>query len=551
MTRKIFRAIFFTALFVLFATLVFLGFAVNQYITEGAQRRLYQDLKAAAQSTERFGLDYLSTQKDAPLRLTLIAPDGTVLADTHADPKTMDNHLDRPEVLGALTRGFGSRERYSSTLTTLSSYKALRLSDGRVLRAASVQHTAAILLRGLLGPLIGAVLLVGLGALFWARQLTRRILRPINTLDLRHPEQAQCYEELTPLLRRLSKLTSRLHEKAAQLDGQRAEFDQITANLREGLALFQKDGTLVAMNGAATAHFGLDQPPLGKNRRIFLRDQEASKALEQALQGHACQITRPIGDQVWTYHFSPIAHGGAALYLLEVTEQHRREELRREFTANVSHELKTPLQTVLGAAELLEQGVVRPEDVTHFGADIRAQAKRLLYLIDDILKLSRLDEGHSLPFTSLSPEDLCKSAISRVAPFAQAQQVTLELTGQSPNLWGNENLLVDALVNLIDNGVKYNRPGGHVTCVLSERDGGALITVVDDGIGFGPGDIPRAFERFYRGDKSRGAGPSGTGLGLAIVKQICALHGVEPTITSSEQGSSVTLRFPAHKKDEA
>ena len=449
----------------------------------------------------------------------------------------------------ALANGAGESSRYSNTMLTKMLYYAQRLPDGTVLRLSASRVTAGAVLLGMLQPILlviaAALILSGL----LASRVSKRIVEPLNRLDLEHPLENEAYEELSPLLRRLEHQRRQIDQQMSALRRRSEEFEQITASMTEGLVLLDNSGTVLSINPAAQAVLGTDSACVGQPLVAVERDTAVSRALrDAAAQGHGEARLERDGHE---YQFDITAividgeRAGAVLLAFDVTEQAFAERNRREFTANVAHELKTPLQGIIGSAELLENGLVQPEDVPRFVGHIRSEAQRLVALVNDIIGLSRLDEGDEMPTEPVELLALCRETAAALESAAAERQVSLSVTGQEVTVPGVRRLLSEVLTNLCDNAVKYNVPGGSVAVTVTADEDNAAVTVSDTGIGIPADQQSRVFERFYRVDKSHSKSSGGTGLGLSIVKHAVAYHHGTVSLTSREgQGTAVTVTLP-------
>ena len=550
MTKKIFRSTVAVGLAVLLASLVIIMGALYTYFGHVQEQQLRDELSIAAAAMESGdGEAYLSKLHSDNYRITWLRADGTVLYDTKADAAAMENHAQREEVRQALTNGTGESSRYSATLLEKTLYYARRLPDGTVLRLSASRVTMGVLLLSMF-PAILAVIAVALilsGIL--AGRVSRRITRPLNTLDLEHPLENDAYEELSPLLRRLEHQRRQIDDQLRSLRRRSEEFEQITASMTEGLVLVDNGGTILSMNPAACAVFHTDAACVGQPLLTVERGSAVSHALHDAMDTGHGETRMERDGREYQFDMTRIqADGevvGAVLLTFDVTEQAYAERNRREFTANVSHELKTPLQGIIGSAELLENGMVRTDDVPRFVGHIRGEAQRLVTLINDILRLSELDEGGSLPTEPVELLSLCTVTVKSLESAAQQRQITMTVTGEAVTVPGVRRLLTETVFNLCDNAIKYNKDGGSVAVAVGRDGPNAVVTVADTGIGIPPEHQGRVFERFYRVDKSHSKASGGTGLGLSIVKHAVAYHHGTVTLDSREgEGTTFTLRLP-------
>ena len=545
MNRKIFRSIMAVAGAVLLASLLVIMASLYGYFGGVQEDQLRDELSLAAVSVEDSGADYLRQVSSDRFRLTWIAGDGTVLYDTRADGESMENHGDRAEVKQALAQGEGESIRYSSTLLRQTVYCAKRLSDGTVLRISVSRATAGVLALGMFQPiLLVAIAALVLSALL-ARRLSRRIVEPLNSLDLEHPLDSDAYEELSPLLNRINRQNRQITEQVKQLRRRTDEFEQITASMGEGLVLLDNGGRVLSLNPAARKLFAADESCVGQDFLTVDRSREMSEAIRRAMeQGHS-EIRSRRGDKTYQFDITRIdSQGdvlGAVILAFDITERESGERLRREFTANVSHELKTPLQGIIGSAELIENGMVKPEDMPRFIGHIRGEAQRMVALIGDIIRLSQLDEGEEMPREDVDLLEVARRATEQLDTTAQARKIAVTVDGQPTAVNGVRQLLYEVIYNLCDNAIKYNVDGGSVRMTVSGDGANACVTVADTGIGIPLEQQARVFERFYRVDKSHSKASGGTGLGLSIVKHAVQYHGGSISL-NSRPGEGTTVR---------
>ncbi len=551
MTKKIFRSTVAVGLAVLLASLVIIMGALYGYFGHVQERQLHDELNIAAAAMEQGGgADYLRRlPADEDYRITWLKADGTVLYDTRSDAGSMENHSQRQEVRDALKTGAGESSRYSATLLEKMLYYAQRLSDGTVLRLSASRVTVGVLFLSMLP----AILLVTAAAFalsaVLAGRVSRRIVEPLNRLDLEHPLENEAYEELSPLLRRLEHQRRQIDDQLRSLRRRSEEFAQVTASMTEGLVLLDERGTVLSINPAACAVFHTDDSCVGQPLLTVERDTAVSRALRDAMDTGHGETRMERGGREYQFDMTRIESDGeavgAVLLTFDVTEQAFAERNRREFTANVSHELKTPLQGIIGSAELLESGVVQPGDVPRFVGHIRSEAQRLVTLINDIIRLSELDEGGALPSEPVELLSLCRDTAQSLAPAAEAHNVTVSVTGEEAAVPGVRRLISEVFTNLCDNAIKYNRDGGSVSVTVSRDGGDAVVSVSDTGIGIPPEHQSRVFERFYRVDKSHSKASGGTGLGLSIVKHaVLYHHGTVEVHSVPGEGTTFTVRLP-------
>ena len=549
MTKRIFRATLLVGVAVLIASLALVMGVLYSYFGRVQESQLRDELSLAAVGVEKNGTDYLAELHSDQYRITWLRADGVVIYDTQADAETMENHAQRQEVRQALATGEGESSRYSSTLLQKTVYYARLLPDGTVLRLSAVRVTAGVLILNMLQPilLVLAAALILSGVL--AGRLARRITEPLNRLDLEHPLENDTYEELAPLLRRMEHQRRQIDQQMGELRQRSEEFDQITGSMNEGLVLLDEAGTILSINPAARRLLDADGDCVGQDFLTVDRDVTMSDALRQAAeQGHS-EFRGERNGREYQFDVTRIQTegrtAGTVLLVFDVTERAFAERNRREFTANVSHELKTPLQGIIGSAELLENGMVKQEDVPRFVGHIRAEAQRLVTLIGDIIRLSQLDEGEPMPTESVELLAVAREAAENLRSAAEAKRVTVDVTGQPASVSGVRRLLYEIVFNLCDNAIKYNTDGGRVEVEVACEGGTAAVTVRDTGIGIPPEHQSRVFERFYRVDKSHSKASGGTGLGLSIVKHAVQYHhGAIQLKSEVGKGTEIRVTFP-------
>ena len=549
MTKKIFQSILLVAGCVLLASLLIIMGFLYDYFGGVEENQLRDELSLAAAAVEDGGADYLSQLTADRCRLTWIAADGSVLYDTKTNAESLENHALRAEVSQALATGTGESTRYSSTLMEKTMYYAQRLDDGTVLRISISRATVGMIAVGMIQPLL-IVLIVALtlsGLL--ARRLSRRIVDPLNSLDLEHPLDNDAYEELSPLLKRIHHQHVEIQTQLRELREKTDEFTQITGSMREGLVLLDEHGSILSINAAAQALFGADAQCVGRDFLTIERSHEISAAIQAAAADGHSEVRAERAGRVYQFDISRITSDGkflgTVILAFDITEQEFAERNRREFTANVSHELKTPLQGIIGSAELIENGMVKPDDLPRFVGHIHAEAARLVTLIDDIIRLSQLDEGDAMPTEPVDLLAVSQEAAENLHDAAAARNVTVSVTGQPAVLPGVRRLIYEIAYNLCDNAIKYNRDGGRVDVTVAADAGGSSITVADTGIGIAPEHQGRVFERFYRVDKSHSKASGGTGLGLSIVKHAVQYHRGRIELESTPgTGTIIRVVFP-------
>ena len=555
MTKRIFTAIVLVTVVILLLT----SAVVSVVLYEDLEAQFFNELKSEAHTIAvalESGLpaeEYLPALEPArvtDLRVTWVGASGAVLYDSDADESTMENHLAREEIAEALQNGYGDSTRNSATISKKTIYYACRLTDGTVLRVSGTQDSVFGILRNVLKPM-ALVLVAAVGlALVLSYRVSKRVVRPLNELDLEHPQKVETYDELTPLLEKIAVQNRQIRAQMEQLRRSQEEFAAVTGHMSEGLLVIDAKKRLLFCNEAAKRllHIGQaeTQSLLTVNRSAPFRE-----AAEEALQGKHAQQSVTLDGRIYQLMANPAYDGqtltGAVLLLLDVTEREDRERLRREFTANVSHELRTPLTSISGFAELIREGLAKQEDIPRFADRICRESQRLLALIEDILRLSQLDEGGTAEEKTPQKLDaLAVSVVQQLAPVAKEKGISITTDTAPCEVMGVGRVLEELIYNLCDNAVKYNRPKGSVKVTAKPVDGVPTLIVADTGIGIPEAEQERVFERFYRVDKSHSKAIGGTGLGLSIVKHAAAFHNAEITMQSElGKGTEIRLRFPA------
>ena len=548
MTKRIFRAICLAALGVFLASMVLIMGVLYNYFSNVQREQLRMQAALAAQGVSHEGAAYFEDLRVTDYRLTWIGEDGTVRYDSQSG--TTENHLEREEVIEALSEDYGESTRYSSTLMERSFYTAQRLPDGTVLRLSISQRSILTLLLGMVQPILMVFVVAAVLSVLLAVRISRKIIAPLNDLDLDNPLNNQEYDEISPLLRRIDKQQAQLQAQAAALRQKQNELSTIVGSMNEGMILLNQEEKVLSINPAAMALLGATEQCVGADMLTVSRNLDLQQLLEQALGGQPATRTTTLQGRIYQIDANPVRSegqiAGAALFFFDITEQAQAEQLRREFTANVSHELKTPLHAISGYAELLHHGMVKPADIQPFTGKIYSETQRLIRLVEDIISLSHLDEGAGdMQWEETDLYALAEETVRSLTPAAEADQVTLELSGQPAVFRGIPQLLHSIVYNLCDNAIKYNRPGGHVSVDVQNEAGSVVLTVTDTGIGIAPEHQARIFERFYRVDKSHSKEVGGTGLGLSIVKHAAKIHGAAISVQSAHQaGTTIAVRFP-------
>lgn len=551
MTNRIFRSICLVATAVLLAALALIMTVLYGYFSDVQKEQLAAETRLAAQGVEQNGLAFFDNLNAGDTRITWIAADGEVLYDNKTDETAMENHAEREEIMEALDIGYGESTRYSTTLTRRQMYTAIRLTDGSVIRLSIAQNTFLTLTLGMLQPMALILLATVILALLLASRLSKRIVEPLNQLNLDEPLSNEGYDEIAPLLRRIDAQQKEIRAQRDELKQRRREFNAVTDGMHEGLVLLGARGNILSINRAAQSLLGADSDCVGKHIYVICRAPALQALISDASAGDRGDRVIAMAGREFSFSISPVlVHGevvGMVLLIVDVTENVDAEKMRREFTANVSHELKTPLQTISGCAELLANGMVKAEDTPQFAGQIYKEAQRMTALIEDIIRLSHLDEGaEDMNREKLDLYTMAVSAVQSLQSEAESANVQLSLSGESTMIYGIPQLVSVLINNLCDNAIKYNREGGSVSVTVRTEGDAAVLSVADTGIGIPTEDQDRIFERFYRVDKSRSKKVGGTGLGLSIVKHAAKLHGARISLRSTVgEGTTITVRFPA------
>lgn len=500
-------------------------------------------------------LDRMENRPDIKSRITLIDSEGRVLYDSVADQSSMENHMEREEVKEALAEGVGKASRTSFTLEEDTRYYARKTADGNIVRISTSHYSQLGLLLDTFGMIIITVAVLIMLSVFISYRVARAIIKPINDIDLDNPDISENYEELGPLLHRIHQQNNSIKRQMEKLRQSREEFNIITKNMSEGLIIIDKDTEILTYNHSAVEMLGgegggqIEGPVLKLNRSEPFR-----KAVAEALEGKNSQVYLTEGEATYEIISNPVREKdevtGAILIVMDVTEREKGEKLRREFTSNVSHELKTPLTSIYGVSDMLASGLVKSEDISGFAGTIKEESSRLISLIDDIIKLSRLDESTVPQETEII--DVCgcaRDVVSRLSAKAAENNIELSFNGEPSEIIGVQHILDEIIYNICENAIKYNRPGGFVKVSVRKEDDESIITVEDNGIGIPKADRERVFERFYRVDKSHSKQIGGTGLGLSIVKHGVMYLGGRIRLESEEgMGTTITIGLPHRKR---
>ncbi len=554
MNKKIFRSSLLTVCLVLAATIALIMGLLFHFFEKQIQKELANEAGFLAHALENEGAGYFDSfdNKNNRLagnnRITWIDENGTVLFDSRADVSELDNHADRDEIKTAMKEGKGMSTRYSKTLTEKTVNYAIRLSDGSILRVSTEQYTVVTILMGMLQPILFIMFVALILTLVLSARVSKAIIEPINKLDLEIPENNDTYEELTPLLRKIADQKETIGEQLADARKKQKEFNLITENMSEGFLVIDADANLLTYNSAALNLLEIT-PPADRSVLLFCRAKEFRGVISDVLSGIKAENTMVREERSYSLIANPVYEKesviGAVVVILDITEREKGDMLRREFTANVSHELKTPLTSISGFAELMKAGDVLENDVTDFSKSIYDEAQRLITLVNDIIKISELD-GQSIPYEKETVDlyELSKEVIGRLEKEADKKNITFHLIGGRAEIIGVHKILEEMLYNLCDNAIKYNKENGTVDVLVNQTGDGVNVIVRDTGIGIPISHQDRVFERFYRVDKSHSKKVGGTGLGLAIVKHGALYHHAKLSLESTvDVGTVVTIAF--------
>lgn len=563
MTKRIFKNTMIVVLTVILLCGIVIFGVIYSYFNKRLTDEIHNEAKYIAQGVEQGGMEYLEAMGDAGIRITWVASDGTVLYDNRADVSKMDNHAQRKEIHEAMVSSSGKSVRYSNTLSVKTVYYALRLSDGSVIRVADAQNSVAILVLGMMQPIIVVLIFTLILSGFLTYRLSKQLIAPLDRIDLEHPEETEVYEEMAPFVRKIILQNREIQETMDELKEKQNEFNLITENMQEGFIVVDKNAMVLSHNTSIMRLFGVSCSVENRSVLILNRTEEFRQAVKSALAGRHNERVISVGERFYHLYVNPVFAdsevAGAIIIVTDVTEKEERENLRREFSANVSHELKTPLTSISGIAEIIKNGIVDEKDIPRFAENIYDEAKRLIHLVEDIIRVSQLDEGESVvERESVDLYRVAASVIEHLKPVAGKSEIKLTLKGEPAKIMGVPAIIEEMIYNLCDNAVKYNKPKGKVQVTVSHvaadkediaagqyAQGYARISVKDTGIGIAKDQQDRVFERFYRVDKSHSKEIGGTGLGLSIVKHGAKLHGADIMVESElDQGTTITVTFP-------
>ena len=550
MIKKIFRSTFFATLGVLLVTLFMVVGLLYGYFTQVQKEQLQTETALAAQGVSLEGQDYFNELKMSNVRITWVDNQGKVLYDNESDAQTMDNHANREEIKEALKDGYGESVRYSKTLTTQSLYSAQRLDNGTVIRLSVTRHSILVLLFRMFQPLALILVLAFFLSLWLSRSIAKSVVGPLNRLDLDHPLENDAYEEISPLLRRIARHQKEVTEREVVIEQRQSEFDTIISKIKEGMILLDNNCRIISINQAAQDILQTDQTCLGKDMLQIIRNLSLNNWLEKGLQGRKQEGILQLDDSHYKVMVRPIQSEdkvtGLALLFFDVTEQLQAEQLRREFTANVSHELKTPLHLISGYSEMLANDVVAQKDIPQFAEKIHSESQRMIQLVEDIIKLSHLDESEELAMEPINLYQISEEVLESLSAKANERHINLHLLGEPAYITGNHALIHSLIYNLCDNAIIYNRDKGDVTVGITSNEDKIVLTVQDTGVGIAKDEQERIFERFYRVDKSRSKKLGGTGLGLSIVKHAVNQHHADIKV-ESQLGLGTKMIVTFHK----
>ena len=549
MDKKIFNSNFLTSLFVLLISFVLVFVVLFNHSQNQLLDELSNEAGYISYAVENEGVQYINNFKGDDKRITLVAADGTVLVDTSADERELDNHADRQEIKEAILNGSGTSTRFSDTMMKRTVYYAVRLSDGSVLRVSATQDSVFVLLLSLVYPLSIIIIVALVLSLIISHRVSKSIIKPINELDLDNPAGNESYEELTPLLKKISAQKRTIDKQIKAARQRQEEFRLITENMSEGLLVTDANANVLSYNKAALHLLEIDNIKNGGSVLLFNRTKGFRELVEKVLSGNRAEKEISHDSNIYNLIANPVYEGekviGAVIVIIDITESVYREQLRREFTSNVSHELKTPLTSISGFAEMMKSGGTPDDTVVDFSGSIYDEAQRLITLVTDIIKISELDENPSIfEKQNVDLYALSQNVIKSLKPLADKHNISLNLTGDTAYVLGTPKIVDEMIYNLCDNAIKYNKENGNVDIIITATDNKINLTVRDTGIGIPMSEQSRVFERFYRVDKSHSKQLGGTGLGLAIVKHAAAYTGAEINLESMENvGTSVTVSF--------
>lgn len=555
MTKKIFKSTVLVSASVLILGIAFVMGILYQYFGKQLDTELAREASYLAYGVEQQGEEYLQQLKNTDSRITYIGEDGTVIYDNEADAAEMENHKDREEFKEALATGAGEAQRMSSTLSEKTVYYAKRLSDNSVLRVSSTQYSAFALVLQLVQPVLCIIFVMLILAGIFASRIAGKIVEPINELDLEKPDENEVYEEVAPLLGKISRQNRQIHTQLEEARRNQEEFSIITENMQEGLLVIDSYTMILSGNSSAWKIFQVNEPGTGRSVYSLDRNEDFRKVIETVLEGKHGSALLHLDNEFVQLIANPVNRDGktvgAVLLLMNETEKVQRENLRREFSANVSHELKTPLTSISGFAEIIQDGFVKEEDVKKFAGRIYKEAQRLIQLVEDTIRISQLDEGENpYEWENIDLYTVAKDVCGNLNEAAKKKNVHLYIEGERLICRTVRPILEEILYNLCDNGIKYNKDNGIVSILIRDLGNEVQLSVEDNGIGIPREDRKRVFERFYRVDKSHSKEIGGTGLGLSIVKHgVTFLGGTLNLVSEVDKGTEITVTLPKHRNE--
>ncbi|MDD6082360.1 MAG: ATP-binding protein [Oscillospiraceae bacterium] len=550
MKNSIFKSICLAATGVFLASLLLIMSILYTYFSDIQLETLKKQTELVSVAVQDQGISFLKKIDNKDFRITLIESDGDVLYDTVSPADSMENHLGREEIREALAKGYGESTRYSSTLLERQIYTAKLLPDGTVIRLSETHYSVLSLILMMTQPIAIVAVIAAVLSLILASRLSEKIIKPLNELNIDKPELKDSYEELKPLIERINSQQRQLKSQSAELRRKQEEFNAATYNMNEGIVLLNETGTILSINHSASKILSASKYCIGKDILLVNRSIEIQNLLNKAQSGEHADVMMNINGLEYQINASPVVSddsiSGIALIIFDITEKEKAEQMRREFSANVSHELKTPLHSISGYAELMKNGLVKENDIVSFSSRIYSEAQRMIVLVDDIIKLSRLDEGtYDMELEETDLFAVAHETVDILKPAADAKNLTVTLNGGSSKIYGFPQLLNGLVYNLCDNAIKYNRQNGSVDITVIQDNNKTILTVSDNGIGIPKEHQERIFERFYRVDKSHSKEVGGTGLGLSIVKHAARLHDAEIKLESvPDGGTTISVIFP-------
>ena len=550
MKNSIFKSICLAATGVFLASLLLIMSILYTYFSDIQLETLKKQTELVSVAVQDQGISFLKKIDNKDFRITLIESDGDVLYDTVSPADSMENHLGREEIREALAKGYGESTRYSSTLLERQIYTAKLLPDGTVIRLSETHYSVLSLILMMTQPIAIVAVIAAVLSLILASRLSEKIIKPLNELNIDKPELKDSYEELKPLIERINSQQRQLKSQSAELRRKQEEFNAATYNMNEGIVLLNETGTILSINHSASKILSASKYCIGKDILLVNRSIEIQNLLNKAQSGEHADVMMNINGLEYQINASPVVSddsiSGIALIIFDITEKEKAEQMRREFSANVSHELKTPLHSISGYAELMKNGLVKENDIVSFSSRIYSEAQRMIVLVDDIIKLSRLDEGtYDMELEETDLFAVAHETVDILKPAADAKNLTVTLNGGSSKIYGFPQLLNGLVYNLCDNAIKYNRQNGSVDITVIQDNNKTILTVSDNGIGIPKEQQERILERFYRVDKSHSKEVGGTGLGLSIVKHAARLHDAEIKLESvPDGGTTISVIFP-------